>query len=73
VPMLDDIAFGVPLLSLNDKRTLFIVARAEVRASNDVTTRVRIVFFIWFVLADLGGFKKYLLCGSVRNSFRAQF
>src|SRR6266480_3297717 len=47
VPTLDVIASGVPTLSLNDRRTLVIAARAEVRASNEVTTRVRIVFFIW--------------------------
>ena len=63
VPTADDNAFGVPLLSLNDNRALVIVARAEVKASNDVTTRVRIIFFIWFCFSGFRWFKKILVYG----------
>src|SRR5437763_845526 len=65
VPVLDVQALARPLLStllsLNDKRRLVIAAGAEDMASNEVATRVRMVFFIWFVLPDLVGFKSVLL------------
>src|SRR5260370_29491261 len=64
VPTLDVqvVALLLPstLLSLNDKRALVIVARDEVMASNDVTMRVRIIFFIWFVLPILFFFRIFI-------------
>src|ERR1700731_2932588 len=68
VPTLDVhvVALLLPstLLSLNDKRALVIVARAEVMASNDVTTRGRIIFFIWLFFRVVFCFPN---CGSVTD------